>query len=111
MNVIHGTWIPENTQDFIQSGAFYLWIESDDVRNNTKTPLHPQHLAEKPCLEFLKNELAVNSLSTVQGTLLSLLLPTFAGKPLPSPELQHVEVDEKVTLQGVLWKNPQKCSF
>jgi hypothetical protein len=95
MNVIHGAWIPKNTQDFIQSGGFYLWVENDDVCNQTKIPLHPQHLPEKPCLEFLKNELAVNSLSTVQGTLLSLLLPTFAGKPLPSPELQHVEVDEK----------------
>ncbi len=100
MNVIHGTWIPENTQDFIQSGAFYLWVESDDVRDNTKIPLHPQHLAEKPCLEFLKNELAVNSIGAGQGTLLSLQLPTFAGKPLPSPELQHVELDEKVTLQN-----------
>ena len=100
MNVIHGTWIPENTQDFIQSGAFYLWIESDDVRTNTKTPLHPQHLPEKPFLEFLKNELAVNPLSAGQGAHLSLQLPTFAGKPLPSPELQHVELDEKVTLQN-----------
>ena len=69
MNVIHGTWIPENTQDFIQSGAFYLWVESDDVRNNTKIPLHPQHLPEKPCLEFLKNELAISPLSTEQGAL------------------------------------------
>ena len=100
MNVIHGTWIPENTQDFIQSGAFYLWIESDDVRNNTKPPLHPQHLPEKPCLEFLKNDLAINSMSAGQGADLSLQLPTFAGKPLPSPELQHVEVDETVTLQN-----------
>jgi hypothetical protein len=100
MNVIHGTWIPENTQDFIQSGAFYLWIESDGVRNNIKTPLHPQHLPEKLCLEFLKNELAVNSLNAEHGRLLTLLLPTFAGQPLPSPELQHVEVDEMVGLEN-----------
>jgi len=59
MNVIHGTWIPENTQDFIQSGTFYLWVENDDVRSNIKIPLHPQHLPEKPCLEYLKNELAL----------------------------------------------------
>ena len=100
MNVIHGTWIPENTPDFIQSGDFYLWVESDDVRNNTKILLHPQHLPEKPCLEFLKNELAVSPLSAEKGAHLSLQLPTFAGKPLPSPELQHVELDEKVTLQN-----------
>jgi SNF2 family DNA or RNA helicase len=100
MNVIHGTWIPENAEDFIQSGAFYLWVESDDIRNNTKIPLHPQHLPEKPCLEFLKNELVLSPLSAGQGTLLSLLLPTFAGKPLPSSELQYLEVDDEVTLQN-----------
>jgi len=52
MNVIHGAWIPKNTQDFMQSGDFYLWIESDEVRNNTKIPLHPQHLQESPAWNF-----------------------------------------------------------
>jgi len=102
MNVIHGTWIPENTQDFIQSGAFYLWIENDDVRNNIKTPIHPQHLPEKPCLEYLKNELALSGLNAELGSLISLRLPTFADKPLPSPELRHVDVNEPVALQN--WK-------
>ena len=100
MNVIHGAWIPENPQDFMQSGNFYLWVESDDVRNNTKIPLHPQHLAEKPCLEFLTNDLALSPLSAGQGALLSLRLPTFGGKPLPSPELQYIDVDDTVTLQN-----------
>jgi hypothetical protein len=48
MNVIHGAWIPKNTQDFIQSGDFYLWVESDDVRNKLKNVVHPQHLPEQP---------------------------------------------------------------
>jgi len=100
MNVIHGTWLPKSTQDFIQSGDFYLWVESDDVRNKIINTLHPQHLPEKPCLEFLKNDLAVNPISAGQGELLSLLLPTYEGKPLPSPELQHVEVDDMITLQN-----------
>ena len=100
MNVIHGAWIPKNTQDFIQSGDFYLWVESDDVRNKKINSVHPRHLPEKPCLEFLKNDLAISPLGTGQGTLLSLLLPTYQGQPLPSPELEHVEVDETVTLQN-----------
>ena len=85
MNVIHGAWIPKNTQDFIQSGGFYLWVESDDVRSNTKIPFDPQHLPEKPCLEFLKNELAINSMGAGQGAYLSLQLPTFAGIHTISP--------------------------
>ena len=73
MNVIHGAWIPKNIQDFIQSGDFYLWVESDEVRNNSKTSHHQQHLSEKPCLEFLKKELALNQLSLRQGVLLFTL--------------------------------------
>ncbi len=99
MNVIHGAWIPKDTQDFIQSGDFYLWIESDEVGKIKNLTLHPQHLLEKPCLEFLKNDLALSSMDAGQGALLSLQLPTFAGKPLPSPELQYSDIDDKVTLQ------------
>ena len=29
MHVIHGTWIPEDAHEFIQPGAFYLWVETD----------------------------------------------------------------------------------
>lgn len=100
MNVIHGVWIPKDTQDFMQSGDFYLWVESDEVRNTASITLHPQHLPEKPCLDFLKNDLALSPLATVQGALLSILLPTYAGKPLLSPELQYSEVDDAVTLQN-----------
>lgn len=100
MNVIHGAWIPKNTQDFIQSGDFYLWVESDEVQNQVKNALHPQHLPEKPCLEFLKSDTLSAPISAGQGALLSLLLPTFEGKPLPSPELEHVEPNESLTLQN-----------
>ena len=98
MNVIHGTWIPKESQDFMQSGDFYLWVESDELDHKTKPPLHPQHLSQKPCLEFLQTELML-SLVAGQGRLLSLLLPTVKAKPLPSPELQTVEVDDSITLQ------------
>ncbi|MDO9140767.1 MAG: ATP-dependent helicase, partial [Methylobacter sp.] len=101
MNVIHGTWLPPDTEDLIQTGAFYLWVESDEVSSTLKKPLHPQHLPEKPCLEFLKSELAVNPIEGGQGALVSLLFPTSDGKPLPSPELgQSAEVNEAITLQS-----------
>lgn len=100
MNVIHGAWIPKNTQDFIQSGDFYLWVESDEVQNQVKNALHPQHLPEKPCLEFLKSDTLSAPISAGQGALLSLLLPTFEGKPLPLPELEHVKPNESLTLQN-----------
>jgi len=100
MNVIHGTWIPNDTIDFIQSGNFYLWVESDGVQNPINHTLHPQHLPEKACLDFLKNVLGVNPIDARRGTLLSLLLPTIDGQPLPSPELQPVDVSGSVSLQS-----------
>ncbi len=100
MNVIHGAWIPKNTQDFIQAGDFYLWVESDELSNKPKNTRHPQHLPEKPCLEFLKNDALSAPVSAGQGALLSLLFPTSEGKPLPSPELQRVEPNEAVILQS-----------
>ncbi len=99
MNIIHGAWVPENTQDFIQSGRFYLWVESDEVSSRLNNPVHPQHLQGQSCLDFLKKELAVSPVKE-QGRLISLDLPTYQDQPLPSPELQHVKVDEPVTLQN-----------
>ncbi|MBL6985855.1 MAG: DEAD/DEAH box helicase [Methylobacter sp.] len=96
MNVIHGIWIPKNTPDFIQSGDFYLWVESDELKTKIKAPLHPQHLQAEACLVFLENELAINPVGS--GQIIKQFLPTFEGKPLPSPELQRVEQHEPVTL-------------
>lgn len=99
MNIIHGTWLPKDTDGFIQSGTFCLWVESDEAPPKIKVPLHPQHLPEKPCLEFLKTELLLNPIGKGQGELLSLLLPTVDGKPLPSPELHSVDLTGTITLQ------------
>jgi SNF2 family DNA or RNA helicase len=100
MNVIHGTWIPNDTDGFIQSGGFYVWVETDDDQPPKTKPFHPRQLPDKACLDFLKDELAVSPLVAGQGANLSVSLPTFEGKPLPSPELQAVDVHGAVTLQN-----------
>lgn len=53
MQVIHGTWIPEEANGFIQRGAFYLWVETDTLaaapsrrRADTLDHLHPRHLTQ-----------------------------------------------------------------
>ncbi|WP_027160051.1 hypothetical protein [Methylobacter luteus] len=99
MNVIHGAWILENTPDFIQSGGFYMWVESDEVLIDSKDAVHLRHLQGQSCLDFLKSGLALDSVGAGQGVLLSLRLPTYRNKPLPSPELEYVEVDGTVVLQ------------
>jgi|GEM_PF-5357252 len=79
MNIIHGAWVPEGPRDFIQSGHFYLWVESDEVSSRLKNPAHPQHLQGQSCLDSLKNELAVSPVKE-QGTVISLGLPTYQDR-------------------------------
>jgi len=96
MNIIHGMWLPKDTQDFVQSGAFHLWIEGGQPAQKITDARHPQHLQGKLCLSFLKDELM---LTVERGEWLPLLLPSHDGMPLPSPELQTEEIDGPVTLQ------------
>ena len=51
MHVIHGTWIPDDTNEFIQRRAFYLWVETDTpsgTSRNRAGTVHPRHLAYCP---------------------------------------------------------------
>jgi SNF2 family DNA or RNA helicase len=93
MRILHGTWIPSNTKDFIQSGAFYLWVETDEQsRSHPKSSqLHPLSLP-KPQLEtFLKDLLGVQDhlLQTISDHISTqfFALPTVDDHPLPSLEL------------------------
>ena len=38
MHIIHGTWIPDDTHEFIQRGAFYLWVETDTPSGKVAEP-------------------------------------------------------------------------
>ena len=56
MHVIHGTWIPDDTNEFIQRGAFYLWVETDTPVSKPRKSadnIHPRHLAQTALTTFL----------------------------------------------------------
>lgn len=65
MHVIHGTWIPDDTSDFMQNEAFYLWVETDtlltssDKRRCSAEAIHPRHLMNTALATFLIEELGV----------------------------------------------------
>lgn len=60
MNVLHGTWIPENKETYERSGAFYLWVETAAKSKAKKGPkVHPRALQKQPLAEFLKNEAGI----------------------------------------------------
>lgn len=57
MYVIHGSWIPEITMSFKNSGAFYIWVEADEIIDKPKKKSavnHPYHLDAVTSIKFFK---------------------------------------------------------
>src|SRR2546430_1117230 len=87
MHVIHGTWIPEDTHEFIQKGAFYLWVETDTPMGESRSragTVHPRHLGQSALSTFLTEKLGLREFApgALARTLSTkyFLLPTSAGK-------------------------------
>ncbi len=90
MKILHGTWIPDNTEDFIQSGGFYLWVETTEAKKRTKSSqIHPFQLAQADLESFLQTELGIKKLAEDAISPRYFLLPTADKKPLPSLELSR----------------------
>jgi len=110
MNILHGTWIPKATDDFIQNGHFYLWVETSSRSKPSKTAkkIHPNHLNKKDLLSFMGNLLGLSNRNRdTSSNIVSqyFLLPTAKNQPLPSPELhRYLEVDIPKTLILQSWE-------
>ncbi len=93
MKVIHGTWIPDTSINYIQPGSFYLWVETSSLAKHTsksQQQIHPAHLSKDKLGEFLNKELGIkDSAATItQGISPKYFaLPTANARPIPSPEL------------------------
>jgi SNF2 family DNA or RNA helicase len=112
MHVIHGTWIPEDTHEFIQSGAFYLWVETDTPMRPSGSrvgSVHPRHLAQSALATFLMEKLGLQEPApdALARTLCTkyVLLPTVAGKPSPCFELlRYVDEEEPMEFDLAPWQ-------
>jgi SNF2 family DNA or RNA helicase len=116
MHIVHGTWIPEDTIEFIQNGAFYLWVETDTpagrARSNTDR-VHPRHLKQTALAAFLMEKLGISAYdpTALARTLQTkyLLLPTVAGRPSPSFELlRYMDEEEPLEFDLAPW---QVCCY
>ena len=113
MHVIHGTWIPDDDQEFAQNGAFYLWVETDTPARASKRrvddSVHPRHLAGAALSTFLGEKLGIrdNYAGAVSRSFSDryFLLPSAGGMPLPSFELSHyVDQDIPESFDLTPWK-------
>ncbi|MFM2311699.1 MAG: hypothetical protein RLZZ04_975, partial [Cyanobacteriota bacterium] len=110
MKVIHGTWIPEDSGNYIQPGSFYLWVEtSSPTKRKGKSrpsihPIHPAHLAADELGAFLSQELGIkDSIATIKQNISSkyFVLPTANNQPLPCPELaKYLETEIAESYDG-----------
>ena len=94
MQILHGTWIPQSGSEFVQSGAFYLWVETTDkTRFRKPNQRHPRQLVEKDLAALLASEFKIASpdYRPLEDWIEPryFLLPTVDNQPLPSLELSH----------------------
>jgi len=111
MQIVHGSWIPDDGGEFVRRGAFYLWVETDAPalpRHDPGAP-HPRQLGDTALAAFLTEKLGL--VETLPGTLQRVLtnkyflLPSADGKPLPSYELLHyIEEDTLGETELVPWQ-------
>lgn len=100
MKVLHGTWIPHQETEFVQTGAFYLWVETSiaNKQQSQSKRIHPSQLPKTELEAFLGRELGIQKTSSRKITdSISpkyFALPTANNQPLPSPELtKYLEVE------------------
>src|SRR5579884_3786147 len=112
MHIIHGTWIPEDAEEFVQSGAFYLWVETDtplEVGWHSADSVHPRHLMNTALAAFLAEKLGLREsgydASERALCMKYFLLPTANGKPAPSFELlRYVEEEAPTEFSLLPWQ-------
>ncbi|MGB3295153.1 MAG: DEAD/DEAH box helicase [Phormidesmis sp.] len=108
MKILHGTWVPQAEETFIQSGQFCLWAETSDP-GRRKSGDRPSHHLTNSSLATLLEELGVKPTayrSIVDGIRpYHFLLPTAADSPLPSLELsRYWEQDPPETFDYQYWQ-------
>ena len=116
MHILHGTWIPQTGapqtgEPFIQSGAFYLWVETTEKKRFRQPSLrHPRQLVADDLAVLLKQELGVEppGFRRELQDLISpqyFLLPTVDDQPLPSLELsRYLEAELPETFEWQYWQ-------
>jgi SNF2 family DNA or RNA helicase len=110
MQILHGTWIPQAGEEFIQNGNFYLWVETtEQKRFRNSSQRHPRQLVAADLAGLLTKELGIAPPNFRKlENLISpqyFLLPTIDNQPLPSLELsRYLEAELPETFELEYWQ-------
>jgi len=110
MQILHGSWIPEAGNSFIQTGQFYLWVETTQnkkVRQSQQR--HPRQLIKSDFATLLSSELGIKppEFDSLEGLIEPryFLLPTVDNQPLPSLELsRYLEIEQPESFDFQYWQ-------
>ena len=110
MKILHGTWIPSSSDEFIQAGNFYLWVETDTPpkqQKNRSATRHPQQLNKDDLSTFLGEELGITPKNgSVSRDIITkyFILPSTDDRPLPSVELtRYLETESPTPPTWQIW--------
>src|SRR5690242_6867297 len=112
MHIVHGTWLPDDEQGFVQKGSFCLWVETDTPQEGVHRragAVHPRQLTQTVLVTFLIEKLGMQEFAPAvleQALCMKyFLLPTVEGRPAPSFELlRYMEEDEPITFDLQPWQ-------
>lgn len=103
MKIIHAFWSPNISNDFFNSGNFYLWVETDQKKKGKIAHLeHPFQIAKSEFVDFLI-EIGIKNLPFHKKDLVEsfkIILPSVKNIPLLSPLLNsHINLEEEIKWQ------------
>jgi SNF2 family DNA or RNA helicase len=102
MKILHGTWIPQAEESFVQDGAFCFWVETTEGKKQ-RGNIHPRQLKKAELAEFLENEVGLKLSAAIAPQY--FLLPTADQQPLPSLELaRYLETELPETFEWQYWQ-------
>ncbi|MEG3438093.1 DEAD/DEAH box helicase [Pannus brasiliensis CCIBt3594] len=98
MKILHGTWIPKSSDDFIRTGTFYLWAETTEPQKSGKSSgnRHPFQLSRLELGKIVSSDLGITESPYPDRMVVPayFLLPTAEDRPNPSIELaRYLEID------------------
>ena len=110
MEILHGTWIPETGNQFIQTGKFYLWVETTKKKKFRQgNQCHPWQLLGSDLASRLNSEFGIKppEFHTLEELIAPryFLLPTVDDQPLPSLGLsRYLEIELPETFDWQYWQ-------
>jgi hypothetical protein len=110
MKILHGTWIPQAEAEFVQSGRFYVWVETIEQKQSRKpTQRHPGQVAAADLATLLTTELGIQppAYRKLQDWISPqyFWLPTVDDRPLPSLELsRYLEQEVPESFEFQCWQ-------